>query len=550
MGTPTEWRCNVCGYVHTGPEPPAVCPVCGVGPELFAAVARTDEAPAPAAEQKWRCNVCGYMHTGKAPPDPCPVCGVGPEMFAAPDTQEETPAPPTEQSSGEVDWRCEVCGYVHRGATPPERCPVCGVGPEMFTKMQAVAKHGRGAASVDSFTGHVVVIGAGIAGVQAAAAARETASAATVTLVSAEPAPPYLRINLTRVLAGEVDEESLALNPPEWYAERRIDLVEATVEEVDTDEREVALNDGRRLSYDRLVVTTGANPFVPPIPGAKLGGVFSLRTRDDARTLVERTNSGTRCVCIGGGLLGLETAGGLARRGATVTVLEGAPHLLPRQLAEPAAALLRQHVESAGITVRCDVRVTAVEGDEQASAVVVDGSDRLPADIVVLATGVRPNLRLAKEMGLKVARGIVVDDEMATSNEGIYAAGDAAEHHGTLYGIWPAAHAQGAVAGQNAAGGAATFTGIPPSTRLKVLDVDVFSVGDVSPDEDAVVVAHEDAEGYVHIVCRDGRVVGANLIGRADLATELSAAIEKKTPLSELTELRETLPELGDAQDP
>jgi nitrite reductase (NADH) large subunit len=310
----------------------------------------------------------------------------------------------------------------------------------------------------------------------------------------------------------------------------------------------VELRDGTMLGYDQLVLANGSHPFVPPIPGAARDGVFSLRTKANAVGILERVRPGAQVVCLGGGLLGLETAGALARRGAKATVVEGFDWLLPRQLAEPAGRLLEARLRALGLDIRCAARATEIVGDEAVHGVKLSDDSELEANLVILATGVRPNSHLARQCGLAVKTGVVVDDEMRTSDEKIFAAGDVTEHRGIVYGLWPTALAQGRVAGTNAGGGQATFTGMPPATQLKVLDIPVFSVGQFLPTDGGFrIIERQDGNVYRRLVCRDGAVVGANLFGDTSLASVLRDAVENETQLEELGEIAKHFPECAAA---
>ena len=240
-------------------------------------------------------------------------------------------------------WRCSVCGYVHRGSEPPANCPACGVSREHFEPLPddkppagklgpaATASSSAGAAT------RVVVIGAGSAGLAAVESLRQAAPAAEIVLISQETELPYYRLNLTRYLAGEIHRQDLFIHPADWYQRQAIQLVLGTeVSALHLADHVVQLRDGRRLPFEKLLLAAGARPFIPPLPGADRQGVTSLRTVHDADYLLKACEAGARCVCIGGGLLGLETAGALARRGARVTLLEGHGWLLPRQLNERA----------------------------------------------------------------------------------------------------------------------------------------------------------------------------------------------------------------------
>ncbi len=446
-------------------------------------------------------------------------------------------------------WKCEVCGYVHEGSEPPATCPVCGVEREMFAPLEAVAPAaadaetaGAGAGSGDIH--RIVIVGGGIAGLTAAEHARRTDPGVAITLVTGEAGLPYYRLNLTRYLAGEVDEPELDLRPEGWFDEQGIDLVQAEVRGIDRYGRRVELGAVRGLPYDRLVLATGAQAFVPPIPGTDLTGVFVLRTLDDARAILERAQPGARCAVLGGGLLGLEAAGALAGRGLDVTVLEGYGYLLPRQLVRAGGELVLDRVRKRGIAVKAEVRAQAIEGKGAVERVNLGGGEELAVDMVLIATGIRPDTTLARRAGLTVKGGLIVDDRLATSDRVIYAAGDGTEHRGRVYGIWPASYAQAVVAGTNAAGGSAEFRGIPPANVLKVLDVDVFSIGDFEGHGEGCEVFEDHGEGiYRRLVCRDGRILGANLVGDTSLAKAVREAVEEGTSVGEHPQLRELFPD-------
>lgn len=485
--------------------------------------------------QTWKCDVCGYVHHGAEPPAQCPVCGVGAEMFSPFEVVAVGPQAATSA------FRCTVCGFVHAGQAPPATCPVCGAGRDAFVPVQPEEARPQAGKPVEQ----VLILGGGIAAVTAAEHARRVAPGASIAIVSKEPGLPYYRLNLTRFLAGEVDESQLDLQAEAWYRDQRIELVPGEAVAIERQERRVQLRDGRSLGYDRLVFGLGAHVFVPPIPGVTKHGVSAVRTLADARELLGRVRPGQRVICLGGGLLGLEIAGALGRRGARPIVLEGFPSLLPRQLAAPAGDLLEAHLGRVGIEVRCNVRVEEVVGDEDVAGVRLAGNETVPAEGLVLATGIRPNSYLARQSGIAVEKGILVDDAMRTSDEAIYAAGDVAEHRGVLYGIWPTAYAQGVVAGVNAAGGEARFTGVPPSNRLKVLDVDLFSIGVFQPPDGSFAVVEEQRGGtYARLVCRDGALVGANLYGDTRLAPTVKTAVEEGTQLVEVPELLDRFPDL------
>ncbi len=490
-----------------------------------------------ATVRTWKCEVCGYVHEGPEPPDTCPVCGVDKDQFSPMEVVEDAPETTRPAASR---WRCTVCGYIHEGDAPPDRCPVCGVESGLFEPMA-----GADGATTSPNGPQLIIVGAGVAGVVAAERARETSPDVQVTMVAKEPGLPYYRLNLTRLLAGEVTKDELPLHDEAWFRERHIEIVRGDCVSVDREAREIALRDGTRLGYDRLVLANGSHPFVPPIPGATREGVRAFRTLEDTEKLLSWAGPERRCVVIGGGVLGLEAAGALRKHGCHVTVIEGFGWLLPRQLAEPAGRMLERHLQGLGVEIVCQARVKDLAGDEAVRAVKLEDGREMPADFVVLAAGVRPNSYLARQCGLEVDKGIVVNDRLETSDPAVYAVGDLAEHRGQLAGLWPFSYAQGAVAGQNAAGGRAEFHGMPMSNQLKVVDVHVFSIGQIQPSDGSYHVHEEIGEDrYMRLVCHDGRVVGANLFEDASLSSLIREAVESGTQIRELGALLAKVPAL------
>jgi nitrite reductase (NADH) large subunit len=493
---------------------------------------------ATSSSQAWRCSVCGYIHRGDAPPEECPVCGAPASDFEG----YTEPGPPTAAPAAVRRWRCTVCNYQHEGPEPPEDCPLCGAARERF---EPAAEEAPAAAAGRAV--RVVIVGGGIAGVSAAEALRKAAPEAAITLLSKETEPPYYRLNLTRYLAGEVTRAELPLHPAGWYDEQRIELRGgAEVARLDLEGRAVLLRGGERLPYEKLILTSGAHPFVPPVVGASREGVISLRTAADADRILEAARAGARCVCIGGGLLGLETAGGLARQGADVTVLESFGHLMPSQLDPRAGALLARRLAEIGVQLRASVHAKELVGDERVAGVALEEGGTVPADLVILATGVRPNSYLARQAGLNVKKGVVVDNLLRTSHPDVLAAGDAAEHLGLLYGNWYVAQYQGSIAGMNAAGLGVEFGGVPRSHTLKVLGLDTFSIGQFVPQDGSYRAFAEEADGrYFSLVFRDGLLVGANLVGSAALTGVVKKAIESRTDFSGLLAKRPSAGEVA-----
>jgi nitrite reductase (NADH) large subunit len=453
------------------------------------------------------------------------VCGVEAEFFEP--YVEATPIP---AAAGTQDWRCLNCSHIHAGSEPPDHCPVCDAPRDRFEAydVEPVAQRAGGAGL------RVVIAGAGITGVSAAEALRKSAPQAEILLLSREPDLPYYRLNLTRYLAGEVAADQLTLHPEEWYVDRKINLMlGGELKSIDAEGKRVVLQDGSVEDYDKLVLTAGAHAFVPPFPGTDRDRVSVLRTLADARGILGAARGGCRCVIIGGGILGLETAGALAQSGVEVTLVEGHGWLLPRQLNEPAGRLLEEYVRSVGISLRKSARTKELEGDEVVRSVRLEDGTALPADLVIITTGVRSNSYLARQAGLDVGRGVIVDNLLRTSQPDIYAAGDMAEHRGVSYGLWGPAQFQGTIAGMNAAGDSAEFAGIPRSNTLKVLGYDMFGIGQISA-EDASSRAIDGAQNgrYYCFVFRDNHLVGSILMGDTALSSAVKKLIEGQVDCS------------------
>jgi nitrite reductase (NADH) large subunit len=435
-------------------------------------------------------------------------------------------------------WVCSVCGYIHYGDEPPAECPMCGADRALFdpyteTESPEAVPEPQGAAR------RYVIMGAGIAGGSAAEAVRKADPDGEILLTCSEPGLPYYRMNLTRYLAGEITGSELDLHPKRWFEDQRIQLRSGLmITEIDLSGKALLAGD-ERIPYDRLILTCGSSPFVPPFPGTDLKQVTTLRTRADADRILA-TCAGRaaqrktpRVVCIGGGILGLETAGALTCRGAQVTVLDNQDWLLSRQLNCPASVLFEQYLKGLGIQVMTKARTSRiVEIAEGLSGVILEGaSEAIPADLVIISAGVRPNSQLVRKAGLEVKNGVLVDESMRASQPDVFAAGDLAEFQGVLYGQWAPAQAQGVIAGSNAAGGQSTFLSLPPAATLKVLGINLFSIGAVN-DPAARLIDEACRQSYTGFLFRDGIMTGAILLGDAGLARPVKKAVEERLDFS------------------
>lgn len=337
-----------------------------------------------------------------------------------------------------------------------------------------------------------------------------------ITLLGAEPRPAYNRILLSPVLAGERAPDDILIHPADWYARHGVDLQSgATVTAIDTAARLALASDGRSFGYDRLVLATGSSPVMPPLPGAGLPGVVGFRDVEDVAAMLGEAGSGRRAVVIGGGLLGLEAAYGLSRRGMAVTVLHLMPHLLERQLDSEAAGLLQAALESRGLSILTGVATQEIRGTDRVTGVTLADGRQLAADLVVMAIGVRPRVELARGAGLEVARGIVVDDALRTSAPGIYALGECAEHQGICHGLVAPLYEMATALARHLVGDDVRYAPSPTVTRLKVTGIDLFSAGDFvgGPDSEEIVLRDPHLGHYTRLVVRDERLVGAVLYG-------------------------------------
>jgi len=337
-----------------------------------------------------------------------------------------------------------------------------------------------------------------------------------VAVIGEEPSLAYNRVLLSSVLAGAVPLSEIELKPPKWWRDRGVTLLYGQrAVSIDHDIRRVRLASGATLPYAHLVLATGSKPIRLPVPGNELPGVLTFRDLGDVASLQAAAVTAKNAIVIGGGLLGLEAAYGLARAGVAVGIVHLMDRLMERQLDPRAAAMLKRVIEKQGVAVHLGAQTAAIRGDRRAEAVELADGRLLPADLVVMAVGIRPNADLAASAGLNVNRGIVVDDGMQTSRAGIYAIGECAEHRGTCYGLVEPAYEHAQVLARRLAGHAASYAGSVLATNLKVSGVHVFSAGDFlgRPGTNEVVLADPGLDLYKKLVFDGDRLAGAVLYG-------------------------------------
>jgi nitrite reductase (NADH) large subunit len=339
-----------------------------------------------------------------------------------------------------------------------------------------------------------------------------------ITIVGAEPHPNYNRILLSAVLAGDKTVGEIAIHPRAWYAEHGVRaLAGDPVTAIDRRAKTVSIAGNGAVPYDKLLLATGSKPLAPSIPGLDLSGVHTFRDLADAEAIIAASKRHRRAIVIGGGLLGLEAAWGLRRRGMAVAVVHLMPTLMERQLDAIAGEMLRRDLQARGIAFFTSSQTEAVVGCERVGGVRLADGRQMTGDLVVIAIGIRPNVDLAAAAGLGVNRGILVGDDMRTSDPKIYAVGECVEHNGQVFGLAAPIWEQAAVCGARLAGDeTALYLPAPVVTSLKITGVNVFSAGSLGAEDDAdeELALHDPRLGtYKKLVLRNGRIVGCVLYG-------------------------------------
>lgn len=363
-----------------------------------------------------------------------------------------------------------------------------------------------------------------------------------VTVFNAEPRVNYNRLMLSPVLSGEKTYEDIITHDDAWYEQQGITLHKGSkVSRIDRGAKTVTSDNGITASYDTLIVATGSNPFIIPLPGKDLEGVLTYRDLDDVEKMLCAARAGGRAVVIGGGLLGLEAAAGLRQQGMEVTVLHLMPSLMERQLDPAAGYLLEKAFADRGIDVITKANTHEIVGkDGKVAGVKLDNGTVIDAAIVVMAVGIRPGIDLAKESGLDVNRGILVGDDMQTSDPDIYALGECVEHRSQVYGLVAPLYEMAVTIAENLCGNKAAYTGSVTATKLKVTGIDLYSAGDFAEAEDRQEIVLRDATAgvYKRLVLKDDRIIGAVLYGETSDGPWFFDLLKKQTDISDM---RETL---------
>jgi nitrite reductase [NAD(P)H] large subunit len=384
----------------------------------------------------------------------------------------------------------------------------------------------------------LVVVGNGMA---AARLVDELTKAAqgryAIAVVGDEPRLAYNRVLLSSVLAGETASHDIELRPAKWWRDSGVTLKYGCLAaEIDVGRRELKITNEESIAFSKLVLATGSTPLRLNVPGADLAGVHTFRDSRDVDLLLTLAAQKKRVVVVGGGLLGLEAAYGLAKAGAPATLVHLMDRLMERQLDGPAAELLKSLVERKGIKVLLNANTARLHGETRVDGVELADGRRIDADAVIFAAGIRPNVALAKDAGIPVNRGIVVDDHLQTGAPDIFALGECAEHRGICYGLVEPAYEQARVLAQHLAGRAAGYGGSVVATNLKVSGVSVFSAGDFmgAQGTEAIVLNDSRHGTYKKLVISDGRLTGAALVGEVGDALWYLELIRNRQPIARI----------------
>ncbi len=404
-----------------------------------------------------------------------------------------------------------------------------------------------------------VIIGNGVAGITAAKESASSTESASleIEVYSEENYHYYSRYDLIRLLAGKIESKEIFFYPAEWYEKRRIKVyLNQKARRIDPVKKEIVIADyaersadyaEKTVSYDQLVLAVGAEAASLQIKGKEKQGVFTLRTIDDVLRIKEylkKLNTNhypLSTVVIGGGVLGLEAAWAFSQLGSKVTVVEFFSRLLPRQLDEEGASIFRTQVEKIGIEVLLAKETVEILGNERVNGILFKDGIKIDTDLVLFSAGIKPNIGLGQTAGLKVSKGIVVDEHLMTSEPDIYACGDCAEFQGRIYGIIPAAIDQAKVVAQNILGKNIIYAGTIPANTLKVVGIDLTSIGLISADSpqcEEVKKADSEKGIYKKIILKEGKIVGLILLGAKTELGKISRYLKEKT---EVGSIKDTL---------
>ncbi|MCD2346309.1 FAD-dependent oxidoreductase [Clostridium guangxiense] len=428
-------------------------------------------------------------------------------------------------------WKCIICGVVFEGTKPPEFCPVCGASKDQFIEITENKNLFK-----SENAEKVVIVGNGAAGYYAAEAIRKRNKKCTVEIISSENRPTYFRPELSDYLTENIEDSKFYVSQPSWYEDNRIILrLNSKVIKINPANKELLLSDGSKENYDKLILSTGSHNFKPDLPGIDKNGVYTLKDINDANNIKNHIKTSKNAVVIGGGLLGLEAASEMKKSGLNVTVVEFFDRLLPKQLDKSGANLFEKLISKNGINLILGDSCTGILGNTSVSGVRLKSGRTINADMVLFSIGIRPNKKLAEECGIKTNKGILVNENMETNVKEIYAAGDAAELNGIIYGNWTAAVEMGKTAGANAVGDKTSFKDFVSSVIFDALGTSVVSFGDVTNTEnEKLQFLNPKLNECKTLFFMNNVLSGGYLIGNTSAAGKLILAMKDNKSLKEI----------------
>lgn len=389
---------------------------------------------------------------------------------------------------------------------------------------------------------NVVIVGNGIAGITAAKAIKEYIPKTRVSVFTDENSQYYPRPRLYDVLSGHVKPQDIVIFSEDQYKKSGIVIqLNKKASHIDTKNKKLLLADKTKVSYDKLLLANGAHCFVPPIKGVDKKGVFTLRTINDALAINEFAKKIKKSIIIGGGLLGLEFASALKKLGQQVTVVELFSRLLPKQLDEKGATILKKKIESRGINIVLDAKINEVLGNSKVTGIMLENGKTVFGELLLFSAGIRSNIGLALDSGIKTNRGVIVDNQLRTSSDGIYAAGDVAEFEEKVYGTIPAAMEQAKIAATNITGKEPqNYTGTVLSNTLRVINIELTSIGIVNPENkklEEIQKIDKQKGVYKKLVFDQGKIVGAIFLGTRKNIIPIKKLIAQETDMTRYKDL-------------
>lgn len=423
-------------------------------------------------------------------------------------------------------WECAVCGHIHTGNQPPTSCPVCGAPSNRFTRLgDAVGYPG----SLPVEKKKIIIVGGGISGYTAAARLRELSEDCEIDLYSEEPDLPYIRMNLTRVLSGELPQQDLSLRPESWYSQQRISLhAHCRVTKIDATRKRIVDDSGNKGEFDDLILCSGARARIPEPFQVSPERILTLRTWQDLRRIEEMTRIPREIVCLGGGVLGVEIAAALAQRGHKIRLVYNDRQLLPRQLNRGASERLESLLRERHVSLTAETEVQSVAASKKLQ-LRLSGGRRIGCDLLLLATGV---LADPPPCTPHLPAPCPVDTRMASALKGIWAAGDGAVIAGRSYGSWGPAQRQGDEAARSVLGMRSDYVNPVPTCLIKVVKPEIISIGDIRKPHETIELNRHDF--LISLFFQHRRLCGAILFNASEYAPIINKTISDNRDLSAL----------------